>query len=134
MNIKIATPNKNEFVKFEIIIDKEDFKDIVDYAVEAYIHNEYDSDLYNEKVIINAVSKCESFKEKVIYEILYDLKSLLPGHIFNKTGLGPAWEESVVCQKIEQDIKLKISKKEESREIKEDKKLLEKSGYKISKQ
>ena len=134
MNIKISTPNKNEFAKFEITLYKEDFNMIVDTAVDGYICHEYDSNLYNHKSVLNAVSKCESFKENVVREILKDLNSLLPEHFFINTGLGDAWEESPVCKKIDQDIKSKKYKNEETREIKEAKKLLDKSGYKISKQ
>ncbi len=136
MKIKIATPNKNEFVKFEITLDKKDFKTIVDYTVETYIRSQYDLDLYDEKTIVNAVSECEEFKKNVVSDILLDLNNLLrlPKDIFNGAGLGPAWEKSPVCQKIEQDIKSEKSKNEESKEIRDAKKLLKNFGYNISKQ
>ena len=133
MKIKSTTPNKNQFAKFEITLDKKDFDSIVYMAVDAYICNECDSDLYNEKAIINAVSKCEVFKEKVISETLLELQAVLRQNFFEKEGLGKPWEESPICQKIEEDIRSKRYKKEESREIKDAKRLLEKSGFKVLK-
>lgn len=133
MKIKTSTPNKNEFIKFEITLDKKDFKTIVDYTVETYIRSQYDLDLYDEKTIVNAVSECEEFKKNVVSNILLDLNNLLPKHIFNGAGLGPAWEKSPVCKRIEKDIESKMLKNEESKEIRDAKKLLKNFGYNISK-